>query len=319
MQQALALLPELLFLDIRMPGIDGLEAAQQIVEDWPCERPLPLIVFVTAYDQHALAAFERAAVDYLLKPVQTQRLAQTCERLRGLLAARGAPADAAQPAAALDPVLQQLQRLLGQGTGAAAAPQTQLKVIQAGVGNTLHMVPLAEVLVFEAADKYVRVLTEGREHLIRQSLRELLPQLDESEFWQVHRGTVVRATAIETRGARRDLGPHPPVTARPAREDRGQPALRAPLQGDVSSVAVAMAVAAVLIVAAGATIAVVPTGGRGDPSDRRGDPRGRGRGRGRSPTPARAHRPRAARAGTPPAAHRPPAAPTDRSPAAGRR
>jgi DNA-binding LytR/AlgR family response regulator len=197
-QQALALLPDILFLDIRMPGIDGLEAAQQIVEDWPCERPLPLIVFVTAYDQHALAAFERAAVDYLLKPVQTARLAQTCERLRGLLAARSAPADAAPVTAALDPVLQQLQRLLGQGAGPAAAPPAPLKVIQAGVGNTLHMVPLAEVLLFEAADKYVRVLTEGREHLIRQSLRELLPQLDESEFWQVHRGTVVRATAIET-------------------------------------------------------------------------------------------------------------------------
>ena len=196
-QQALALLPDVLFLDIRMPGIDGLEAAQQIVEDWPCERPLPLIVFVTAYDQHALAAFERSAVDYLLKPVQALRLAQTCERLRGLLAARAASADAgsAAPNAAIDPVLQQLQRLLSAG---AAAPQPRLKVIQAGIGNTLHMVPLDEVLLFEAADKYVRVLTATREHLIRQSLRELLPQIDEAEFWQVHRGTVVRATAIET-------------------------------------------------------------------------------------------------------------------------
>ncbi len=191
-QQALTLLPEVLFLDIRMPGIDGLEAAQQIVEDWPGARPLPLIVFVTAYDQHALAAFERAAVDYLLKPVLPERLAQTCERLRGLLAARAADAAAT---ALPDPVLQQLQRLLGAGS---AAPQPRLTLIQAGVGNTLHMVPLDEVLLFEASDKYVRVLTATREHLIRQSLRELLPQLDETEFWQVHRGSVVRATAIET-------------------------------------------------------------------------------------------------------------------------
>ncbi|RZU02998.1 LytR/AlgR family response regulator transcription factor [Rivibacter subsaxonicus] len=210
-QQALERLPEVLFLDIRMPGIDGLEAAQQIVEDWPCERPLPLIVFVTAYDQHALAAFERAAVDYLLKPVQTQRLAQTCERLRGLLAARAS----SESTATIDPVLQQLQRLLAGGAaGANAAPR--LRVIQAGVGNTLHMVPLDEVLVFEAADKYVRVLSAGREHLIRQSLRELLPQLDESEFWQVHRGTVVRATAIET--AVRD-----PATGRVHVSLRGRP------------------------------------------------------------------------------------------------
>jgi DNA-binding LytR/AlgR family response regulator len=145
-------------------------------------------VFVTAYDQHALAAFERSAVDYLLKPVQTQRLAQTCERLRGLLAQRasGGLGDAA---------LAQLRGLLA-GAGAPPPQATALRVLQAGVGNTLHLVPLAEVIYFEAADKYVRVLTREREHLLRSALRELLPQLDPQQFWQIHRGTVVRADAI---------------------------------------------------------------------------------------------------------------------------
>lgn len=92
MVQALAALPDLLFLDIRMSGQTGLEAAQAIVEDWPAERPLPLIVLVTAYDQYALQAFEASAVDYVLKPVQAERLAATCRRLQGLPAQRSAPA-----------------------------------------------------------------------------------------------------------------------------------------------------------------------------------------------------------------------------------
>lgn len=190
---ALQYRPELLFLDIRMPGLSGLDAAQAIVEDWPPAQPLPLIVFVTAYEQHALEAFERAAVDYVLKPVQTARLAQTCERLRAALQQRGGgSAGTGLPEAAVE----QLRRLLGSATSpAVVAP---LRVIQAGAGSTLHFVPVEEVLYFEAADKYVRVVTAGREHLIRTSLRELLPQLDASLFWQIHRGSVVRADAIES-------------------------------------------------------------------------------------------------------------------------
>ncbi len=181
--------PELLFLDIRMPGLSGLDAAQAIVEDWPPERPLPLVVFVTAYDQHALEAFERSAVDYVLKPVQTARLAQTCDRLRAALKQRsgGALADAA---------IEQLRGLLAHVATPAAPAASPLRVIQAGVGSTLHFVPVGEVLYFEAADKYVRVVTAEREHLVRLSLRDLLPQLDAGVFWQVHRGTVVRADAI---------------------------------------------------------------------------------------------------------------------------
>jgi DNA-binding LytR/AlgR family response regulator len=196
-EAALRLRPELLFLDIRMPGMSGLEAAEAIAEDWPDALPAPLIVFVTAYDQYALEAFGHAAVDYLLKPVDPARLAQTCARAQAALAAR-APGGTASGVAApgWEDTLGQLRSLLAApGVGAGAA-QPRLQVIQAGVGNAIHLVPVGEVVYFEAADKYVRVVTAAREHLIRTSLRELMPQLDPDRFWQIHRGTVVRADAI---------------------------------------------------------------------------------------------------------------------------
>ena len=187
--------PDVVFLDIRMPGRSGLEAAEAIVEEWPADAaPLPLIVFVTAYDQYALEAFAHAAVDYLLKPVDPARLAQTCARAKAALQARGA---AASPPAWEDTLGQLRSLLAAPGIGAAAAAtQPRLQVIQAGVGNAIHLVPVDEVVYFEAADKYVRVITAEREHLIRIALRELLPQLDPQRFWQIHRGTVVRADAI---------------------------------------------------------------------------------------------------------------------------
>jgi len=193
-EQSLALRPDIVFLDIRMPGMDGLEAAQAIGEDWPEGEAPPLLVFVTAYDQYALQAFEQAAVDYVLKPVQPERLAQTCARLRAALERRSEP----QGGATVESALSQLRALLGAPglVGAVASPAARLNVIQAGVGTAIHMVPVQEVLYFEAADKYVRVITAEREHLIRTSLRELLPQLDPDRFWQVHRGTVVRSDAI---------------------------------------------------------------------------------------------------------------------------
>jgi len=197
---ALRTRPEVLFLDIRMPGLSGFEAAQAVAEDWPDDAPPPLLVFVTAYDQHALEAFDHAAVDYVLKPVDRQRLVRTAARVQALLrerrAATGAPWDAA---------LERWQRLLGSPDAmrsllASSAPveagAPRLDVIQAASGSAVHLVPVAEVAYFEAADKYVRVLTAEREHLIRLSLRELVPQLDPQRFWQVHRGTVVRADAI---------------------------------------------------------------------------------------------------------------------------
>lgn len=198
-RRALALRPQVCFLDIRMPGQDGLEAAQALADAWPEDgAPFPLLVFVTAYDQHALDAFDRAAVDYLLKPVEPARLARCVARLQALLAQRAAPA-VESPLSSLDQAVAQLRALVGAAGGAptASAP-ARLEVIQAGVGATLHLVPVDEVLYFEAADKYVRVVTAEREHLIRTSLRELLPQLDARVFWQVHRGTVVQARRIES-------------------------------------------------------------------------------------------------------------------------
>ncbi|TWO69514.1 response regulator transcription factor [Caenimonas sedimenti] len=188
--QALALKPDVLFLDIRMPGQTGLEAAAELAEEWPDGAPFPAVVFVTAYDQYAVQAFEAQAVDYVLKPVQPARLQKTVAKLRDLLSQRAAAGGAAHNN--LEATLGQLRHLL------AAPPQPLLKVVQASVGTSIRMVPVEEILYFEAADKYVRVLTEKNEYLIRTALKELLPQLDPQVFWQVHRGTVVRATAIDS-------------------------------------------------------------------------------------------------------------------------
>lgn len=197
--QALRLRPDICFLDIRMPGLSGLEAAAALAEDWPGEgAPFPLLVFVTAYDQYALQAFEHAAVDYVLKPVQTERLAQTCERLRRALLARQAEQGPALAPAVLQSTVDQLRQLLGAGGLASSMSRPEpLRLLQVSVGQTIQMVPVDEVLYFEAADKYVRVLTRNKEHLVRISLRELLPQLDSQRFWQVHRSVVVRADAID--------------------------------------------------------------------------------------------------------------------------
>ena len=210
-RQALAFQPEVCFLDIRMPGASGLEAAQALAEDWPEGQPFPLLVFVTAYDQYALQAFDAQAVDYLVKPVDGPRLAACVARLKQRLADRAAahlPASAAASRSSPEPTLtdsnlqhtlSQLRALLvGASPTPATPPTPQLEVIQAGVGNTVHLVPVAEVLYFEAADKYLRVVTAEREHLIRLSLRDLVPQLDAQQFWQVHRSLVVRAAAITT-------------------------------------------------------------------------------------------------------------------------
>ena len=193
--RALEQRPDIVFLDIRMPERNGLEAAEAIVEEWPADAgALPLIVFVTAYDQYALQAFERAAVDYLQKPVQPARLATCCARLKGLLALRAAARNAAAPP--------DDAALLGRLRSLLAAPpepaQPPLTILQASVGATLHMIPVDEVVYLESADKYVRVVTAEREALIRMSLRELLPRLPAERFWQIHRGTVVRADAVAT-------------------------------------------------------------------------------------------------------------------------
>ncbi len=180
-EQALALRPEVLFLDIRMPALSGLDAAATLADEWPAEQPLPALVFVTAHDEFAVQAFEAQALDYVLKPVQPERLQRTVARVQAALRARAAPDWAG------------LRALLS--GAASAAPR--LRHLMASAGNSVQRIAIDEVLVFEAADKYVRVLTQGREFLIRTPLKELLPQLDPEGFWQIHRGTVVRVDAID--------------------------------------------------------------------------------------------------------------------------
>jgi DNA-binding LytR/AlgR family response regulator len=195
-KQALLLKPDVLFFDIRMPGQSGIEAAVELADEWPNDLPYPALVFVTAYDQYAVQAFETQAVDYVVKPVQPARLAKTVAKVQDVLARR------TQGGPHLEATLTQLRHLLGSmetpQQGKEQAPATPLKLLQVSVGTSIRMVPVEDVVVFEAADKYVRVLTAGHEYLIRTPLKELLPQLDAQRFWQVHRGTVVRADAIDS-------------------------------------------------------------------------------------------------------------------------
>ncbi len=201
-RQALALRPDVLFFDIRMPALSGLDAAAELADAWDVgAAPFPALVFVTAYDQYAVRAFEAQALDYVLKPVQPARLLKTVQKLR-LAIDRQAPAAIELEATgiqSLDASAEQLGRLLAALQGrAASAPLQQLPVSPAGAGGAvIRFVPVAEVLYLQAADKYVRVVTATGEHLLRTPLKELLPQLDPAQFWQIHRATLVRANAID--------------------------------------------------------------------------------------------------------------------------
>jgi DNA-binding LytR/AlgR family response regulator len=163
---ALQYRPDVLFFDIRMPGLGGLEAAAELADEWPEDTPFPALVFVTAYDQYALQAFEAQAIDYVLKPVQPARLQKTVDKLRAVLAQRSARGGD------LDATLGQLRHLL---QASAPAAQPALKVVQASVGHQHPPDPVEEVLYFEAADKYVRVVCADGEVLIRTPLKDLLP------------------------------------------------------------------------------------------------------------------------------------------------
>lgn len=206
-REALRLQPQVLFFDIRMPGQDGLAAAAELADAWPAdEAPMPQLVFVTAYDEYAARAFDAQAIDYVLKPVQPERLRRTVARLRQALEQQQRNGSAPAAEEALAGTLSQWRQLLAAAGGAGALPGTggtaPLKLIAASeagtVGNTVRMVPVDEVQYFEAADKYVRVLTATHEYLIRTPLKQLLPQLDAQLFWQVHRAIVVRSDAIES-------------------------------------------------------------------------------------------------------------------------
>jgi DNA-binding LytR/AlgR family response regulator len=206
-REALRLLPQVLFFDIRMPGQDGLAAAAELADAWPAdEAPMPQLVFVTAYDEYAARAFDAQAIDYVLKPVQTGRLRRTVARLRQALEPPHRSGSGPSAEEVLAGTLSQWRQLLAAAGSAAALPgvagTAPLKLIAASeagtAGSTVRMVPVEEVQYFEAADKYVRVLTRSSEYLIRTPLKQLLPQLDAGVFWQVHRAIVVRSDAIES-------------------------------------------------------------------------------------------------------------------------
>lgn len=172
-----SLQPDIAFLDIRMPGMSGLEVIPALA---PAVAARTRFVFVTAYDEFAVQAFEREAVDYLLKPVADERLLAAIARLRR----------AAAPVAA-DDLLQRLSALL-------PAKAEHLRWVRASVGNDVRLVPVDEVCYFQAADKYTAVMTKDAELLIRTPIKELIAELDPQQFWQVHRGTLVNVRQIAT-------------------------------------------------------------------------------------------------------------------------
>jgi len=168
--------PDLFFLDIHMPGVNGLEAARAI-------GTRAHVVFVTAYDQYAVEAFERGAIDYVLKPFNDERLSLTVERLKERLGG---------PPASLDALVEQLAGRLG------ARPIERLRWIKASVGSSVRLIPVEEILFFQSDEKYTRVVTVDSEALIRKPIKELLDELDPDKFWQVHRATIVNVDHIAT-------------------------------------------------------------------------------------------------------------------------
>ena len=193
-----ALQPDVAFLDIQMPGLTGLEVAQGIEGG-------TRVVFVTAYDEYAVQAFESEALDYVLKPVSAERLGRTIERMRRGLATP--TADTAEAAAADESqrLLAALQRLLPGTAPAGTAPNDpapRLRWVRASAGELTHQVAVEEVLFFRADDKYTCVHTAAAEHLIRTPIADLAQQLDPVQFVQVHRSTIVNLAYLA--GTRRD-------------------------------------------------------------------------------------------------------------------
>jgi DNA-binding LytR/AlgR family response regulator len=188
--------PDIVFLDVHMPGMSGVDAARAV-------GARAQIVFVTAYEQYAVQAFEHGAIDYLVKPLDERRLAATVARLRERLAQRppaaGADSGADADNSRVDTLLDQLARRLREG----AVPTAKLQWIRASVGATVRMIPVDQVVYLRSDEKYTLVVWEGGEALIRKPIRELVDELDAEHFVQVHRSVIVnlRHVVQVTRGA----------------------------------------------------------------------------------------------------------------------
>jgi DNA-binding LytR/AlgR family response regulator len=190
--------PDIVFLDIRMPGQTGIEAASDIVnlDAWAGE-----LVFVTAYDEYAISAFERGAVDYLLKPVEPERLQITRKRIEGRWQMQNTGVAYAEieietegNPATTDALMRTLVSVQRQLSGAATTPK--MRWVQASMGAVTRMIAVEDILFFRSDEKYTRVQTAEQEALIRVPIKDLLPQLDEQVFWQIHRSTIVNVSAI---------------------------------------------------------------------------------------------------------------------------
>jgi DNA-binding LytR/AlgR family response regulator len=192
--------PDFAFLDIRMPGMTGIEAAREILAR---EDNQTQIVFITAYDQYAVEAFEQGAIDYVLKPADRERLAKTVARLKQRSANddHGPQVPSTDVAALLTRLANRLDETAGGQPGRPST--TRLQWIQASVGQSLRLIPVDDVLFFQSDEKYTRVQTAQFEALIKKPIKELIEELDPDRFWQIHRSTLVNAQAIT--GVSRDF------------------------------------------------------------------------------------------------------------------
>jgi len=185
-QEALELIqkyrPHIAFLDIRMPGLSGMEVAKKIADScW--------VVFITAYDQYAVEAFENEAIDYILKPVTRERLKKTTNRLKKQVdTSSGPPAD--------------LSKVVERIVDSFSNKETPdyLQWIRTQQGEEIRLVPVEEVYYFKASDKYTMVITKAGESLIRKPIKDLSNELDPNKFWRIHRGTIVNAGCIAKMG-----------------------------------------------------------------------------------------------------------------------
>lgn len=196
MQSIQQLKPDVAFLDIRMPELDGISLAKQLNK---LDSP-PLVVFITAYDEYAVKAFEHNAMDYLLKPINEERLLATCQKVQARLSSNQTQSGSTSEQPDIAALMNQLQQL-SQSTS-QQNKQQYLTWLKACVGEDIHLIAVDDVAYFKAEDKYVSIFKKGQggsleEFILRVSLKELIAQLNPDEFWQIHRSVVVKVSAID--------------------------------------------------------------------------------------------------------------------------